>query len=63
MKTVRVEYAPEKVSLDSLLFAYFNVIDPARKNAQGNDIGTQYQAGVYYSDEHSKQIVETRRRY
>ena len=57
-ETVRVEYAPEKVSLDSLLFAYFSVIDPTRKNAQGNDIGTQYQAGIYYSDEHSKQTVE-----
>ncbi len=56
-ETVRVEYDPEKVSLDALLFAYFHVIDPTVKNAQGNDIGTQYQTGVYYPDEKSGKTV------
>lgn len=56
-ETVRVEYDPQKVSLDALLFAYFHVIDPTVKNAQGNDIGTQYQTGVYYTNEASAQAV------
>lgn len=56
-ETVRVEYNPEKVSLDALLFAYFHVIDPTIKNAQGNDIGTQYQTGIYYADEASGETV------
>ncbi|HNR02639.1 MAG TPA: peptide-methionine (R)-S-oxide reductase MsrB [Anaerolineaceae bacterium] len=56
-ETVRVEFDPEKVSLDALLFAFFHVIDPTVKNAQGNDIGTQYQTGVYYVDETSGQTV------
>jgi peptide methionine sulfoxide reductase msrA/msrB len=56
-ETVRVEYAPNIVSLDALLFAYFNVIDPTIRNAQGNDRGTQYQTGVYYPDEASGEIV------
>ncbi len=57
-ETVRVEYDPTIVSLDLILFAYFHVIDPTIENAQGNDIGTQYQTGVYYVSEASKATVE-----
>jgi len=57
-ETVRVEYNPTEVSLDALLFAYFMVIDPTIENAQGNDIGTQYQTGVYYVDDTSRATVE-----
>lgn len=57
-ETVQVEYDPEQVSLDALLLAYFYVIDPTVKNQQGNDIGTQYQTGVYYTNEHARQTVE-----
>lgn len=57
-ETVRVEYNPGEVSLDSLLLAYFYVIDPTVKNRQGNDIGTQYQTGVYYTNDKAKETVE-----
>lgn len=57
-ETVRVEYNPSEISLDALLFAYFMVIDPTIENAQGNDIGTQYQTGVYYVDDAGKATVE-----
>lgn len=57
-ESVRVEYDPSVISLDAILFAYFNVIDPAISNAQGNDRGTQYQTGVYYVDETSQETVE-----
>ena len=56
-ETVRVEYEPAKVSLDTLLFAYFRSIDPTIKNKQGNDIGTQYQAGIYWSDDAAGEVV------
>ncbi|MBN1537349.1 MAG: peptide-methionine (R)-S-oxide reductase MsrB [Anaerolineales bacterium] len=57
-ETVRVEYNPNKVSLEAIIFAYFHVIDPTIENAQGNDRGTQYQTGIYYVDEYSKEIIE-----
>jgi peptide methionine sulfoxide reductase msrA/msrB len=57
-ETVRVEYDPDQISLDALLFAYFHVIDPTIENAQGNDRGTQYQTGVYYADPDSQATVE-----
>lgn len=57
-ETVRVEYDPEVVSLDALLMAYFYVIDPTVENRQGNDVGTQYQTGVYYTNDVAKATVE-----
>ncbi len=57
-ETVRVEYDPSQVSLDALLLAYFYVIDPTVQNQQGNDIGTQYQTGVYYTNDKAKETVE-----
>ena len=57
-ETVKVTYDPEQVSLDALLLAYFYVIDPTVENRQGNDVGSQYQTGVYYEDDASREIVE-----
>lgn len=57
-ETVRVEYDPEVVSLDAILFAYFYVVDPTVKNRQGPDIGTQYQTGIYYTNDEDKEVVE-----
>lgn len=57
-ETVRVEYDPAKVSLDRLLLAYFYVIDPTVLNKQGNDTGTQYQTGIYYTNTQVQAVVE-----
>lgn len=57
-EAVRVEYDPEQVSLDALLLAYFYVIDPTVKNRQGNDVGSQYQTGVYYMNDMAKATAE-----
>ena len=57
-ETVRVEYDPDQVSLDALLLAYFYVIDPTVQDRQGNDRGTQYQTGVYYTNDSARETVE-----
>ena len=57
-ETVRVEYDPGQVSLDALLLAYFYVIDPTVQNRQGNDRGSQYQTGVYYTNESARETVK-----
>ena len=57
-ETVRVEYDPEQVSLDALLLAYFYVIDPTVQNRQSNDRGSQYQTGVYYTNESARETVK-----
>ncbi len=56
-EAVRVEYDSDQVSLDTILFVFFGAIDPTVKNAQGNDVGTQYQTGVYYADDDAKDTV------
>ena len=57
-ETVKVTYNNDVVSLETLLEAYFLCVDPTVKNRQGGDIGTQYQTGVYYTDEESGAIIE-----
>ena len=56
-ETVKVVYNEEEVSLEQLLKAFFYVIDPTVEKRQGNDIGDQYQTGIYFVDENSKEIV------
>ena len=50
-ETVKAAYDPSEISLDRLLFAFFDVIDLTAVNRQGNDVGTQYQSGVYWEPE------------
>ena len=50
-EAVKVVYQPNVVSLSTLIRAFFLCIDPRQQNRQGNDIGSQYQAGIYYVDE------------
>ena len=47
-ETVRVVFDDGATSVDALLYALFHVIDPEAVNRQAHDIGTQYQAGVYW---------------
>ena len=46
---VKVEYDPEQVTLDFLIQLYLMTIDPTSVNRQGNDVGTQYRTGIYYT--------------
>lgn len=59
VETVRVEYDPECISLECLIDLYIASIDPISVNRQGNDHGTQYRTGIYYTDDISGNIVET----
>lgn len=49
-ETVHITYDKEKISLDKILSEYFKIIDPTSVNKQGNDKGTQYRTGIYYTD-------------
>jgi peptide methionine sulfoxide reductase msrA/msrB len=57
-ETVQVVYDPEKTDLVNILLYYFKVIDPTVLNRQGNDRGTQYRTGIYYTDESQREIIE-----
>lgn len=55
---VEVLYDVEKISLKTLVFAYFSIIDPTIKNQQGNDIGSQYQTGIYFMEKNDQEVIE-----
>ncbi len=58
-ETVQVIYNPAIISLALLLEAYFRTIDPTSLNRQGNDRGTQYRTGIYWTDpEDSTTVLE-----
>lgn len=56
-ETVHVIYDPLKVKLTQLLKAFFYIIDPTLEKRQGDDIGDQYQTGIYYKDEETGSAV------
>lgn len=58
-ETVRVEYDDEVVSLERLLELYFLTIDPTSLNRQGEDEGTRYRTGIYYTSEEDLPIIRS----
>jgi len=50
-EVVFVVYDPAKVSLETLLKAFFEAHDPTQGMRQGNDIGTTYRSAIYLEDE------------
>jgi len=59
-ETVHVTYDIFKISLESLLELYYEVVNPTLINKQGNDVGSQYRTGIYYIDkEDSKTIIKS----
>lgn len=57
-ETVKVVYNPDSVSLPYLLSLYYKTIDPTSINKQGNDRGTQYRTGIYYTDPSDRPVIE-----
>jgi peptide methionine sulfoxide reductase msrA/msrB len=47
-ETVEIRFDPAVVTVEQLLWAYFHIIDPTVAQRQGNDVGDQYQTGIYW---------------
>ncbi|MDH6368086.1 MULTISPECIES: peptide-methionine (S)-S-oxide reductase MsrA [unclassified Breznakia] len=56
-ETVHVTYDENVVSLPFLLDMYFAIIDPTSVNKQGNDVGSQYRTGIYYTDDGDAAVI------
>ena len=57
-EVVKLTYDPKQVSTRQLLEIFFVVHDPTTPNRQGNDSGTQYRSGIYYTTPEQKQVAE-----
>ena len=58
-EAVRVLYDHDVIPLPLLLEAYLRTIDPTALNRQGNDRGTQYRTGIYWTDPRDAPAVTT----
>lgn len=57
-ETVEVQYDPDMISVEEILNYFFRVINPTSVNQQGNDVGSQYRTGIYYTDETDLPAIE-----
>ena len=57
-EVVKLSYDPGAISLQEILEVFFVVHDPTSLNRQGNDAGTQYRSGIYYSTAEEKQVID-----
>ena len=48
-EVVKLVYDPAQVSTTELLEVFFATHNPTTLNRQGNDVGTQYRSGVYFT--------------
>ena len=63
-EVVLVVYDPNIISYESLLKTFWEDHDPTQGMRQGNDLGTQYRSGIYYSSDEEKEIIsETQEKY
>ena len=60
-EVVLVVFDPRKVSYDTLLKTFWENHDPTQGMRQGNDSGTQYRSGIYYTSEAQREAAERSR--
>ena len=61
-EAVRVTYDPARISYDELLKVFWEGHDPTQGMRQGNDRGTQYRSGIYWTSEAQRAAAEASRK-
>ena len=56
-EAVKVLYDEDAVALSRLLQIFFESIDPTVLDRQGNDTGSQYRTGIYFTENGDEQIA------
>jgi peptide-methionine (S)-S-oxide reductase len=56
-EVVKLVYDPADISTREILEIFFVIHDPTTLNAQGNDSGTQYRSGMYFSTPEQQQVA------
>ncbi|MBL0421028.1 peptide-methionine (S)-S-oxide reductase MsrA [Ramlibacter sp. AW1] len=57
-EVVKLVYDPGQISTRQILEIFFVVHDPTQLNRQGNDVGTQYRSGIYFTTPQQKQVAD-----
>lgn len=54
---VMIRFQPDRVGFEELLELFFATHDPTTLNRQGNDVGTQYRSGIFYSTQKQEELA------
>jgi peptide-methionine (S)-S-oxide reductase len=57
-EVVQVTFDPKIISLTEILEVFFTVHDPTTLNHQGNDVGTQYRSGIYFTSPEQQKTAQ-----
>ncbi|TQF01615.1 peptide-methionine (S)-S-oxide reductase MsrA [Kitasatospora acidiphila] len=57
-EAIEVVYDPALTDYRALLEFFFQIHDPSTMNRQGNDIGSSYRSGIFYTSEEQKKTAE-----
>ena len=58
-EVVKLVYDPQQISPREILEIFFVIHDPTTLNAQGNDHGTQYRSGIYFTTPEQQQVAQS----
>jgi peptide-methionine (S)-S-oxide reductase len=56
-EVVKLVYDPAEISTRELLEIFFVIHDPTTLNRQGNDVGTQYRSGIYFTTPEQAEVA------
>lgn len=57
-EVVRVVYDHSKISIEEVLKVFWESHDPTQGMRQGNDMGTQYRSGLYFSTDAQRHAID-----
>jgi peptide-methionine (S)-S-oxide reductase len=57
-EAIEIVFDPNVMSCRTLLEFFFQIHDPTTRNREGNDTGTSYRSGIYYTSAEQKRIAE-----
>lgn len=55
---IEIVFDPAEISYRELLAFFFQIHDPSTMDQQGNDMGSSYRSGIYYTSEEQREVAE-----
>ncbi|HEY2447187.1 MAG TPA: peptide-methionine (S)-S-oxide reductase MsrA [Rhizomicrobium sp.] len=57
-EAIEIIFDPARISYRQILEFFLQIHDPTTRNRQGNDVGTSYRSGIYYTSDEQKRVAE-----
>lgn len=57
-EAIKIVFNPDEITFVELLEVFFATHDPTTLNRQGNDVGTQYRSGIFYTSDAQEQLAK-----